>query len=616
MASVFKGTQVDLDRAVAIKFIKLPYATDDKFRARFLREAQLAAAVRHPNCITIFDYGRHDGRPYLVMELLAGESLADRLERDAPSPRESIDIALEILAGIGAAHAAGIVHRDLKPDNVFLAEGEPPLVKVLDFGIARAADANLTKITQTGAFIGTPAYASPEQCNGQTVDHRSDLYSFGCLLFELLAGHTPFREPSAVSLLVAHVGKPAPLLALPDHPDLEAPLARLTSRLLEKSPSARPSSAGEVAGELRAALTPTSALPAERPAAPAHRSADEPNDPRVSNRMLAVAAAGLGLLVAFATLGGLALLPSGTASRITELHLSEDIPARRAALSLRDRNDQLVAQFEVEGRLPPTPVARLPPRGPQIDWVGFATAANDKSLGTLTLIDARGQPAVAWQSHDKFFYPSPEQAPFSQPSGYGFTGVALVPGPEGPTTLAIASARRWAASWLVAFDAQGSQLGRRYHPGRLEFILPLEGGRIALAGVSNRLCPGAGATPCGHAGVIWIVRKPAPDAVGEFGPGCGGTQIDDHDVGFLWRNPDLRPHRMAPASAHVGGFEVTVTRQGEPFGPNDCRHFLRFGDNGELLSNGNTGCAEKLELELADPASYAGICKAWYAPRQ
>jgi serine/threonine protein kinase len=194
MAEVLVGTDLRLGRDVAVKILRAELARDPSFQARFRREAQAAASLNAPTIVSVYDTGEDgDGVPYIVMERIAGRTLRDvLLDEGRLMPQRALEVTADICAALDVAHAAGIVHRDIKPANVMLTPaGE---VKVMDFGIARAAADSSSAMTQTAAVIGTAAYLSPEQARGETVDARSDLYSTGCLLYELVTGLQPRHQ--------------------------------------------------------------------------------------------------------------------------------------------------------------------------------------------------------------------------------------------------------------------------------------------------------------------------------------------------------------------------------------------------------------------------------------
>jgi hypothetical protein len=235
MATVYRGTDRVLGRTVAIKVLADRFAGDDKFVTRFRREAQAAAGLNHPNIVAIFDTGDHDDAHYIVMEYVEGETLADLLNRDGALPPErAADISASVAAALEVAHQTGLVHRDVKPGNVMLTPERA--LKVMDFGIARAAADDT--LTQTGTVLGTAAYLSPEQAQGLAVDARSDLYSLGCVLYEMLTGRQPFTGDSPVSVAYKHVNEEPvpPSRVIPDvPPELDA----VTMRAMAKDPGDR-----------------------------------------------------------------------------------------------------------------------------------------------------------------------------------------------------------------------------------------------------------------------------------------------------------------------------------------------------------------------------------------
>jgi eukaryotic-like serine/threonine-protein kinase len=241
MARVYRGIDEVLGRPVAIKVLAERHAGDDKFVTRFRREAQAAAALNHPNVVSVFDTGDDEQAHYIVMEYVEGETLADLLRRERPlDPGLAARIAEEVATALQAAHDRQLVHRDVKPGNVMIdQEGR---IKVMDFGIARAAADDA--LTQTGTVLGTAAYLSPEQARGDAVDARSDIYSLGCVLYEMLSGRAPFTGDSAVSIAFRHVNdRPDPPSA--HHPGIPPELESVTMRALEKDPARRYQSADE-----------------------------------------------------------------------------------------------------------------------------------------------------------------------------------------------------------------------------------------------------------------------------------------------------------------------------------------------------------------------------------
>jgi serine/threonine-protein kinase len=255
MGSVWRADHLSLHSPVAIKMIDPSIVGNREALNRFMREAQASAALRSPHVVQIFDYGVHEGVPFIAMELLEGESLADRLERVRKlSPEETSRIITQIARAVGRAHDAGVVHRDLKPDNVFLVRNdEEDIAKVLDFGIAKTTSGTFgtTSQTRTGALLGTPYYMSPEQAEGnKSVDFRSDLWSLAVIAFECLLGARPFESEAlgdlVLQICVRPIAVPSTLGDVP--PGFDAWFARGTAR----DPGARFDSARALASELRA----------------------------------------------------------------------------------------------------------------------------------------------------------------------------------------------------------------------------------------------------------------------------------------------------------------------------------------------------------------------------
>jgi beta-lactam-binding protein with PASTA domain/tRNA A-37 threonylcarbamoyl transferase component Bud32 len=237
MASVYLAIDTRLDRRVAVKVMHPGLAEDPDFVARFNREARAAAALSHPDVVSVYDQGNDEGHAFLVMEYVAGATLRSVLRsRGRLSPGEALAVMDHVLAALGAAHAAGLVHRDVKPENVLITpDGR---VKVADFGLARAiAGAGLTGTD--GALLGTAAYVAPEQVRDGTADARSDVYAAGILLFELLTGHPPYSGDAAVNVAYRHVNEdvPAPSTVLPDIPDeIDAVVLAATAREPDQRP--------------------------------------------------------------------------------------------------------------------------------------------------------------------------------------------------------------------------------------------------------------------------------------------------------------------------------------------------------------------------------------------
>ncbi len=257
MADVLHGTDVRMGRDVAIKVLREDLARDPSFQSRFRREAQAAASLDAPTIVAVYDTGEDErGVPWIVMEYVDGRTLRDILSTEGRLlPQRAMEITADVCSALDAAHAAGMVHRDVKPANIMLtSRGE---VKVMDFGIAQAAAGSESTMTQTQSVIGTAAYLSPEQARGEHVDGRSDIYSTGCLLYELVTGGPPFVGDSPVAVAYQHVREdPVPPSTYdPDLPPLDASnLDSLVLKAMAKNPANRYQSADELREDLLRAV--------------------------------------------------------------------------------------------------------------------------------------------------------------------------------------------------------------------------------------------------------------------------------------------------------------------------------------------------------------------------
>ncbi|MFL6078254.1 MAG: Stk1 family PASTA domain-containing Ser/Thr kinase, partial [Mycobacteriales bacterium] len=269
MAEVHRGRDLRLGRDVAIKVLRNDLARDSTFQARFRREAQNAAQLNHPAIVAVYDTGEdrfgepgNEGTlPYIVMEYVEGRTLREILQSEGRLlPERALEITADVCAALEFSHRNGIIHRDVKPGNVMVTR--TGAVKVMDFGIARALSSTAATMTQTSAVIGTAQYLSPEQARGETVDARSDVYSTGCLLYELLVGHPPFTGDSPVAVAYQHVREdPIP----PSHlnPDVSPSVDAVVLKALAKNPANRYQSAAEMRQDLvrAAAGRPVMATP-------------------------------------------------------------------------------------------------------------------------------------------------------------------------------------------------------------------------------------------------------------------------------------------------------------------------------------------------------------------
>ncbi|HTD32096.1 MAG TPA: Stk1 family PASTA domain-containing Ser/Thr kinase [Candidatus Elarobacter sp.] len=294
MANVYVGTDTLLRRRVAIKVLREQYASDDDFVKRFSYEAQAAAKLSHPNIVNVFDFGREDHSYYIVMELVDGATLGEimRDERVLPEP-VAVDYAIQIASGLAYAHRQGLLHRDVKPANILVTKDD--VVKLSDFGIARAVSEHTLGVTQPGMVMGSVAYISPEQAQGHDLDERSDLYSVGVVLYQMLTGSLPFSGENAVAVALKHVSEEPPAID-PATTGVSPAIASIVARLLRKSPQERYASATELASALRearekphAALAgpsfadaPTSTLGAVKPPVPPPRRSTAPDRPQTA----------------------------------------------------------------------------------------------------------------------------------------------------------------------------------------------------------------------------------------------------------------------------------------------------------------------------------------------
>lgn len=251
MAIVYCGTDLLLRRRVAIKVLRDQFSADDDFIKRFSYEAQAAARLSHPNVVNVYDFGHEGDAYFIVMELVEGETLAAMLHGERRIPESvAIDYATQIAAGLAFAHRQGLLHRDVKPANILVTGDD--VVKLGDFGIARAVAENAVGVTQPGMVMGSVAYVSPEQAQGRELDARSDLYSLGVVLYQMVTGRIPFNAETPVAVALKHVSEPAPLLD-PVRDGVSPALASIVATLLQKNPRDRFASATELGRALREA---------------------------------------------------------------------------------------------------------------------------------------------------------------------------------------------------------------------------------------------------------------------------------------------------------------------------------------------------------------------------
>jgi eukaryotic-like serine/threonine-protein kinase len=260
MGEVYRARDTRLDRTVAVKVLPPSFASDPDRLRRFEQEARSVAALNHPNILSVHDIGTHDGTPYMVCELLEGETLRERLQGAVLSSRKAIEYATQVAQGLAAAHERGIIHRDLKPENIFLTKDGR--VKILDFGLAKVARTEgsgsaqtLTSadiaLTEAGQVLGTAGYMSPEQVRGLAVDHRSDIFSFGSIFFEMLSGKRAFSRDTAAETMTAILKEDPPELTELNR-TISPALERIARHCLEKNPEQRFQSARDLAFDLEA----------------------------------------------------------------------------------------------------------------------------------------------------------------------------------------------------------------------------------------------------------------------------------------------------------------------------------------------------------------------------
>lgn len=236
MATVYKAYQPRLERSVAVKVLDPAFITDDSdVLARFRREAKAIAALRHPNILTVYDYGEEEGLAYIVMEYVEGGTLKDRLEGEPFEPQRAVGLSIGVGRALAFGHDQGIIHRDVKPANILLAREDWPLLA--DFGLVKLQQARRA-LTQAGMILGTPDYTSPEQALGEAADHRADIYALGVVLYEMITGRLPFEANKAFDVLLMHINEapPKPREIIPNTPEI---VEDIILKALAKSPAER-----------------------------------------------------------------------------------------------------------------------------------------------------------------------------------------------------------------------------------------------------------------------------------------------------------------------------------------------------------------------------------------
>jgi eukaryotic-like serine/threonine-protein kinase len=386
MGTVYRARQELLGTEVALKVLRRDHSVDDETRMRFLREARATSMLTSPHTVSVLDFGEaEDGAWFLAMELLEGETLGERLRRVGRlTTAEALSITRQALLSLAEAHAKGIVHRDLKPDNLFLvtsslgASRGPELCKVLDFGIAKVARedefADPVDTQRTGTVFGTPRYMSPEQATGGTLDARSDLYSLGVILYQMLAGRAPFIDDDALVVMARHVREQPPSFsAVAPELNLPARIEALVRRALSKRVEERPQSAAEFITELDVAFEDpdekASGPHATSWAAASTSSPAQQNAPRRSRTLrtgLAIggtAAAVAALIGIFQFFGGNAVPRSVNAARpaAPQASVTEVEPralALRAPQAASAQHEPAAANSAVLAKIPRSPAAK------------------------------------------------------------------------------------------------------------------------------------------------------------------------------------------------------------------------------------------------------------------
>jgi len=322
MSNVFRAHDRLLERTVALKILHEQYTRDDDYVERFRREARAVAQLTHPNIVTVIDRGQQDGRQFIVFEFVEGENLKEVIAHGQVPVRDAVGLALQVARALSFAHGRGLVHRDVKPQNVLL--NEDGQAKVTDFGIARSLD--VQGVTQTGTVLGTSDYIAPEQARGQKVDPKTDIYSLGAVLYELLTGDVPFAGDNFVAVAMRHVNEPAPS-ALEHRPDCSLRLDLAIQRAMAKDPADRFESMDDFVIELEACLAEVDGRSDEGatmivpPARPRRR-----RGPRGRRAPGAATLLLVGLIATAIAVGGLLLLrDGGTPNILPGKHTSKPV---------------------------------------------------------------------------------------------------------------------------------------------------------------------------------------------------------------------------------------------------------------------------------------------------
>lgn len=396
MATVYQAFDPRFKREVAIKVLPLQFMHDPQFRARFEREAEVIAALEHPAIVPVHDFGEDNGQPFIVMKLMKGGSLADRLEKGPISLAEAARLFSRIAPALDRAHARGIVHRDLKPGNILFDEDDNPYIS--DFGIAKLAEGSQA-FTSTGGIVGTPAYMSPEQARGErNIDGRSDIYALGAIMFEMLTGKLPYDADTPMGVAVKHITDPIPAIR-PLRPDLPKNIEALIQTAMAKKPLERYDSVETMAQTLTTMAGPSDKLPTRlavpkppvKHPTPAPRTATSdyypptlgPVAPLPAPRRTVRPLAIIGLVCGILAVGGVAI-----AVTVMLVNQNSATPPPIAAGDTATPKAE-VSTSTVAPRLTETAAVAVPPSGKITLWHGYPEGGGEEQALLQLLIKAR-----------------------------------------------------------------------------------------------------------------------------------------------------------------------------------------------------------------------------------
>ena len=512
MASVYKAYQPSMDRYVAIKVLPSQLAESREFAARFQQEARFIARLEHPHILPVFDYGESDGVAYFVMRYLEAGTLKDRMEAGRPLPLDEIDrLFTQLTDALSYAHSHGIVHRDLKPANALIdSYGN---VFLTDFGIAKLLESASPRLTQTDAIMGTPAYISPEQAQAQPVDQRSDIYSLGIILYEMVTGGVPFVADTPLAVIFKHISDPLPL---PSHvkPDIPAPIEQVILKALSKDPKDRFATAAEFkaawkrALERREIVQPIPEAPTVPPsgtmdAQPQQKPASAPKTSSKSGMPVAWIAGCLVAACAIFGLGGVALMasnlwssstpsapPSPTAISIPPTSTNPPLPPPTAPVnntgSVLLEDDFSVPNWgtltdsdnaiEYEGEALRMQIFRE-------NWFVWSTAnatIYENVHVEITAINNDGEPTTAFGILCHQQDPSSSYYYLAITSAGEYTIAKTI---TGETDIFLTNNEQWATSDLISRNASSYRVGADCGNGRL--VLYVDGQQIASASDSD-----------------------------------------------------------------------------------------------------------------------------------